>query len=209
MATNAYLTLEELRSYVGVSGAVDTADLDDVLTAASRMVDRYCGRHFYQATAEAREFDVDPDGYTITLGPFNDLVSLTTFAYDNNDDGTYESTITATGYQLINPQQGQAPATWPYTQVRVLSTVVLPYAPTALGRVGLVRLTGTWGWPAVPPEVKQATRILAAELYKLADAPMGVAGFGEFGVVRLGRQLPARAQQLLQPFRHPLNVGLA
>ena len=209
MATNAYLTLEELRSYVGVSAASDTADLDDVLTAASRMVDRYCGRHFYQATAQAREFDVDSDGYTVTLGPFNDLVSLTTFAYDNNDDGTYESTISASGYQLLAPPQGQAPATWPYTQVRVLSTVVLPYAPTALGRIDLIRLTGTWGWPAVPPEVKQATRILAAELYKLSDAVFGVAGFGEFGVVRLGRQLPARAQQLLQPFRHPLNVGLA
>jgi len=145
-----------------------------------------------------------------TLGPFNDLVSVSAFAYDNNDDGTFESTLTASQYQLIDPVQGQAPATWPYTQVTVLALgAVLPIAPAASGRTGLIRITGTWGWPAVPIEVKQATRILVAEMAKLQDAPIGVAGFGEFGVVRLGRQLPARAMQLLQPFRHPQNVGLA
>jgi len=209
MATDAYLTIDEARSYIGLGAAVDTADLDDALTAVSRMVDRYCGRHFYQQTATAREFDTE-DGFTIKLGPFNDLVSVSAFAYDNADSGSYASTLTASQYQLIAPQQGQAPGTWPYVEVRALQNgPTLPVAPAASGRLELIRITGTWGWPAVPPEVKQATRILLAEIYKLADAPMGVAGFGEFGVVRVARQLPARAQQLLAPYRHPYNVGLA
>jgi len=206
---NGYLTIEEAISYIGRSEARDTLEVEDYVTACSRMVDRWCGRHFYQQTATARYFDTT-DGFTVDLGPFNDLVSVSAFAYDNNDDGTFESTLTASQYQLIDPVQGQAPATWPYTQVTVLALgAVLPIAPAASGRTGLIRITGTWGWPAVPIEVKQATRILVAEMAKLQDAPIGVAGFGEFGVVRLGRQLPARAMQLLQPFRHPQNVGLA
>jgi hypothetical protein len=61
----------------------------------------------------------------------------------------------------------------------------------------------------VPPEVKQACRILGAELYKMADSPMGAIGMGEFGVMRVSSTLPARARQLLMPFRHPLNFGAA
>ena len=58
-------------------------------------------------------------------------------------------------------------------------------------------------------EVKQATRILVAEMAKLQDAPLMVAGFGEYGVVRVSASMPARARQLLQPFRQPDDVGLA
>ena len=144
------------------------------------------------------------------FGPFNDLVSVTSVAYDNNDDGTYESTLSATQYQLLSPVEGQAPGTWPYTQLRNVTSTLLPSPPTASGRERLIRITGTWGWLAVPIEVKQATRILVAEMAKLQDAPLGfAAGFGEFGVARVSRFMPPRAVQLLQPFRHPGNVGLA
>ena len=206
---NGYLSIEEAVSYVGRNESRDTYELEDVVTACSRMIDRYCGRHFYQQTADTREFDVDSDGYTVTFGPFNDLVSVTSVAYDNDDSGTYESTLSATQYQLLSPVEGQAPGTWPYTQLRNVTSTLLPSPPTASGRERLIRITGTWGWPAVPIEVKQATRILVAEMAKLQDAPLGVAGFGEFGVVRLSSMMPARARQLLQPFRHPGNVGLA
>lgn len=206
---NGYLTIEEAVSYVGRNETRDTYELEDVVTATSRMIDRFCGRHFYQATAEAREFDTH-DGFVIELGPFNDLVSVTTFAYDNADSGTYASTLSASQYQLHAPTQGQAPGQWPYTSVQVLGLgSVLPVAPAASGRTDLIRITGTWGWPSVPVEVKQACRLMVAEMAKLQDAPLGVAGFGEFGVARVSRFMPPRAVQLLQPFRHPANVGLA
>jgi hypothetical protein len=207
---NGYLTIDEAISYIGRNETRDTYELEDVVTATSRMIDRFCGRHFYQATAEAREFDTR-DGYNIELGPFNDLVSATAFAFDNGDTGSYSSTLTASEYQLTAPTQGQAPGTWPYTHVRVLTTsTTLPIAPAASGRTDLIRITGTWGWPSVPIEVKQAARILAAEMAKLQDAPLGfAAGFGDFGVARISRFMPPRAVQLLQPYRHPTNVGLA
>lgn len=206
---NGYLTTSEAQSYIGMSAGVDTSELDDVITSVSRMVDRFCGRHFYQATATAKRFD-SPDGLTIDFGPYGDLVSVTTFAYDSNDDGTFDTTLSAGDYQLTPAgATTRGPISEPFTGVQILAGITLPLAPAASGRTGLVQITGTWGWPAVPTEVKQATRILVAEVYKLSDAPLGVAGFGEFGVVRVQRQMPARAVQLLQPFRHPANVGMA
>ena len=207
--TDGYLTLEECLTWVGRNESRDTYELEDIVTSVSRMIDRYCGRHFYTVAADAREFDVDPDGYTVTFGPFNDLISVTSVTYDNNDDGTYESTLSASGYQLLAPVQGQAPGVWPYTQLRVTTSTLLPSPPTASGRERLIRITGNWGWPAVPPEVKQAARLLVAEMAKLQDAPLGVAGQSEFGVFRVSSYMPSRARQLLQPFRHPGNVGLA
>ena len=45
-----------------------------------------------------------------------------------------------------------------------------------------IQVTGVFGWPAVPLAVKQAALIAAADLFRLKDAPFGVAGFGEFAV---------------------------
>ena len=207
---NGYLTTSEAQSYIGMSAGSDTAELDDVITSVSRMIDRFCGRQFFQSTSTQKFFDCEPDQETLTFGPYGDLVTATAVAYDDNDDGVYEVTIAATDYQLL-PQGAttRGPISEPFTGLRVLSGVSLPLAPAASGRTGLVRITGTWGWPAVPVEVKQAARILVAEVFKLADAPLGVAGVSEFGVVRVQRQMPARAIQLLQPYRHPGNVGFA
>lgn len=204
---NGYLTIDEAVQYVGRNETRDTTELEDVVTSVSRLIDRYCGRQFFQSTATAREFD-SLNGTDVEFGPFNDVVSVTTLAYDSNDDGTFETTVSASGYQLL-PTKNAAPIDEPFTSLRLLNGSTFPYAPAASGRTGLIRITGTYGWSAVPVEVKQAARIMVAEVAKLADAPLGVAGFGEFGVVRLSRSMPARAMHLLQPYRHPLNVGMA
>jgi hypothetical protein len=204
---NGYLTIDEAVSYIGVNETRDTTELEDVVTSVSRLIDRYCGRQFFQSTATARTFD-SLDGLHVEFGPFNDLVSATTVAYDSNDDGTYESTVSASGYQLL-PTTNTAPIDEPYTALKLINGSTFPYSPAASGRVGLIRITGNWGWGEVPAEVKQAARLMVAEVAKLQDAPLGIAGMGEYGVTRVSRYMPARAVQLLAPFRHPLNVGLA
>jgi hypothetical protein len=61
-----------------------------------------------------------------------------------------------------------------------------------------VEVTGVFGWPAVPAPVVQATMLVASELFRLRDAPFGVAGFGEFGAVRV-RENP-KVAALLDPY---------
>lgn len=63
-----------------------------------------------------------------------------------------------------------------------------------------MRISGVWGWPAVPDAVKAACRIQVSRVFKRADSPLGVAGFGEFGVVRVSR-LDPDVESLLAPYR--------
>lgn len=209
---NGYLTIDEAVQYVGRNETRDTTELEDVVTSVSRLIDDYCGRCFYQTT-EARYFDT-VDMRTVVFGPFNDLVSATSIKYDIDGDGVYETTVPSSSYQLLDINLKPVrfhPEGRPYGSFRLLTqSANLPlFVPS--GRLALVEVTGTWGWPGsgAPIAVKQACRILVAEVAKLQDAPLGVAGFGEFGVVRVASSMPARARHLLQPFRHPANVGLA
>lgn len=203
--TDGYLTLNEVVQWTGRNDARADAELEDVVTSVSRMIDNYCGRHFYQRTAEARTFEVE-EFDCLEFGPFNDLTTLTTLKVDTNGDGAYETTISSSNYQL--EPYNAALFGQPYLELELLNGVTFPI-PAASGRENLIQITGTWGWPSVPPEVKQACRIMVAEVAKLADAPMGVAGFGEFGVFRVSSSIPPRARQLLEPFRHPANFGIA
>lgn len=190
-----YATTSELKARIDIDDTDDDTRLGEALSAASREIETWCDRQFNKATvASARVFRpltactalVD-DFYTTT-----DLVVAT----DVVDDGTYSTTWTAADYELeplsgiVSGQPG-----WPYHRIRAVGS---PAFPTCNRRASL-RVTAQWGWDAVPDEVREACLIMAGELFKLADAPFGVAGFGEFGPVRV--RMNSRAQTLLAPYR--------
>jgi hypothetical protein len=69
-----------------------------------------------------------------------------------------------------------------------------------------VQVPGVWGWPSVPYAIREATLVLAAELYRMKDAPLGVVGMADFGVVRV-RAHPTVAR-LAGPYQlMPVLVG--
>ena len=151
--TNGYLTQAEAVAYVGQNLVQDTSLLDDVVEAVSRKIDSYCEREFFQTT-EARTFATD-DIYSLTFGSYNDLVSITTLKTDPTGAGTYSTTIPATAYQLLPYNAPQASE--PFTSLQLLGGVQWP-VPTFNMRQNTVEITGVWGWPAVPFEVKQGSQ---------------------------------------------------
>jgi len=199
--TNGYLTSEEGVEYVGQNSARSASLVDDAINSVSRLIDRYCGRHFYQVT-EARTFEVE-ELDELCFGPFNDLTTLTTLKVDADGSGSYETTIT--DYQL--EPYNAAISGEPYLELNLLGGTLFP-SPVYGGRENLIEITGVWGWPSVPPEVKQAARFLLNEHIKLQDAPLGTVG-GEFGISYARSTMPARVADLLGPYRHPGNFGLA
>ena len=208
---NGYLTAGEASDYVGRQFADSSGILNDVVTVASRSIDRHCGRHFYRVgTTEApvaRVFDATTP-YRLDLGSFNDLVSVTTLKADHDGNGTFEVTYGEATYQLSPPgAASRAPVSQPYTCVELLNGNELPMWASSRRR-GLVEVTGVWGWPAVPIEVKQACRILVAELAKLQDAPLGMLGSAEFGMSRIPPQKQRHVRDLLGPLVHPGHVGI-
>jgi hypothetical protein len=197
-----YAPVEALKSRLGMA-STDTADdfeLHAACFAASRSLEQYCEGHFWRtATGTVRTF-VPCGLYELRLPEFNDLVSVTTLKTDAAGDGTFETTWASTDYQLLPQNPAAAPEQKPYTKIRAIGAQTFPTTYVALARDDRVEITGVYGWPTVPYGIKQAALILAAETFKLKDAPGGgVAGFGEFGVIRI-RQNPMVAQ-FADPYR--------
>ncbi len=197
---HVYASVEALKSRLGITDTSDDFELQAAVRAASISVEQYCGRTFWRTPAgTVRTFQPDANGYTLTFPPFNDLVSVSIFATDDKGDNTYSTTWAATEYQLMPFDAGTKPVPEPYTSVRAVGTRVFPIFFSILQRLDPVKITGVFGWPTVPPDVQQATMILASEIFKLKDAPFGVAGFGDFGVVRI--KTNPMVAYLLDPYR--------
>jgi hypothetical protein len=182
-----YCTVDALKSRLGIplTDTVDDYELYSACFTASRWIDEYCERVFYRsATGTARTFEPH-NFYWLKLPEYHDLVSVSAFATDSSGDGTYETAWTSTDYQLYPLNPSAAPEQRPYTKVKAVGSRLFPLLYPALARTDLVQITGVWGWPSVPWGIKEAAKVLAAELFKLKDAPFGVAGFGDLGLIRI------------------------
>jgi hypothetical protein len=200
-----YCSVEEVKSRLGIPDASDDLELQLAVEAASRSVDAVTRRYFWRGTA-TRTYVPESYFYQST----GDLVSVTTLAVDRDGDGVYEETwVQGTDYQLQTaPGHFNTAALgeqWPYTGFSVAGTKFIPPA-WPFAHLDRVQVTGVFGWAAVPLAVKQAALIAAADLFRLKDAPFGVAGFGEFGAVRITAN--PRVMSLLQRYISGQRVGV-
>ena len=199
-----YCTVEMLKSRFKDTRTVDDLEYHSACFTASRAIEQYCGRVFYRTASQARSFN-PTDEYCLELPAFSDLVSVSTFKTDNSGDGVYETTWAASDYQLLtadgSPNVDIGPEQRPYTNVRALArTFPMVYSPTA--RNDRIEITGVWGWPAVPWSIKQAAAIVAAETFKLKDAPgMAVQGYEDFEISALSGELRRQFARFASPYR--------
>lgn len=193
--TNGYATLNEIKAYLSISDSTDDTLLEDLIESASRSIDRIANRRFYlDATASARLYRAYSDifVYTDDIGTTTGLV----VAIDENGNGTYSKQLTLNTDYILDPLTAPS-LNRPYTQLTMVSnTQMWPIFP-GLTQNGLrpgVQVTAKWGWPSVPSDINMACLILSADLYKRKDAPGGILGLGDLGVVRmspLGRDVTA------------------
>lgn len=190
--TNGYCSLADVKAALRITDSVDDSLLEMAVESASRLVDGYAYRYFYNAGTATRDF-VAEDSYLVII---DDLISLTQLQA-TDEIGSEYVTWNADDYQLRPVNGKQDGLTVPFTSI--LSTDDLLF--NLKGEQALVRVTGVWGWPAVPIAIKQATIIQASRIYKRLDSPLGVAGFGDLGAIRVGRALDPDVEQLVMPYR--------
>jgi hypothetical protein len=193
--TNGYATLTQIKAYMSISDNTDNDLLEDLVESASRSIDRIANRRFYlDATASARLYRAYSDifVYVDDIGTTSSLVVKT----DSNGNGTYAKTLTLNQDYILDPLTASS-LNRPFTQLTMVSnTETWPIFP-GLTQNGLrpgVQVTARWGWPSVPDDINMACLILTADLYKRKDAPGGILGLGDLGVVRmspLGRDVTA------------------
>lgn len=204
-----YATLLELKNKLKITDTVDDLELEVALTTTSRNIEHHCRRQFNKTTtASARVFDLHRRAYKVHVADFHTTTGLVV-KVDPAGDESFTETLASSVYRL-EPRDGivDGEEGWPWSRI-VATQRLHPLHPLLLycgyGHP-LVQVTAQWGWAAVPAPVKTACLILASELFKIKDAPFGVAGYGEYGPIRV-RQNPI-ACGLLQPYRrNPVLVG--
>ena len=201
--TNGYATLNEVKASLRISDTVDDNLLETAIESASRMIDGYAMRNFYQSGTVTRLFQAE-DQLFVQIDDLasDDIVLETSTAADNIFDVTWSET----DYQLEPLNASLDGIEWAYSRIRATGDYVFPTLSSFYGQQALVRITGVFGWPEVPKAINQATVIQAMRHYKRLDSPLGVAGFGDFGVVRVSRFLDPDVEQLVQPYRKMRNI---
>ena len=189
---NGYCSLAEIKASARISDSVDDSLLELAVESASRMVDSYTQRYFYNAGTATRLF-APQDSYVAEI---DDLITLTTLQTSDGDD--FGTTWAAKDYQL-EPLNGNVDGLTghPATRIRAVDDFIF----NVLDGEATVKVIGVWGWSAVPTAVKQATVIQAARIFKRNDSPLGIAGFGEMGAVRVGVQLDPDVKHLIDVYR--------
>ena len=199
--TNGYATRNQVKAALRISVG-DTLDddlIDNCVGAASRLIDGYCNRKFWQSgTAEARVFQAEDSFYC----SIDDIAGTAlTLRSSTQADGTFDLTWKVSDYQL-EPLNGNLDGlTWSYDKIRAVGDYLFPTVNANYGEQALVQVTAIFGWPSVPEPITQATIIQASRIFKRYDSPLGVAGFGDLGAIRVSRFLDPDMAQLVEPYR--------
>ena len=188
----AYCGVDELKEYLGVTGATDDAMLLTLLATAQRTIDSYCARTFEAASDTVRTFDSqrDVDGYTLTVD--SDLCSITSIV---NGDGT---TISNSHY-VTEPRNET-----PYYAIRLKASAGKVWTSTVSGdSENAITITGKWAYStSAPSDIAHVCKRLAAYIYRQKDN----AGDLDRAVIAgnstiLPAQIPSDIRLMLAPYK--------
>lgn len=174
MANKDYCTLAQLKTAARITDTNDDTELALKITAASRRVDRDTGRRFWLDDApSSRSYRATHP----TLLLIDDLSAAPTLIEIGRGVSWAAAVDTTVEYLPENALADGKP-------IETLERVDNVWPIWSNRRV---RVTGLFGWPAVPEDITNATLIMAQRLFRRKDSPEGVKGFSDLGVVRLSR----------------------
>lgn len=205
---NAYCTVQQVRDQLSdKDGRVDDSMLERAINTSSRAIDRACGRRFWlDAVATTRTFRAD-DPELLWIEDIGARTGVAV-ATDPAGDGTFGTSWSASEFEL-GPRNadvvaaGDTLSAYAFWTITAIGTKTFPHS----GRRASVRVTGRFGWSAVPEDITVAAILQSVGLFKRKDAPFGVAGFGEFGAVRIARR-DSDVWGLISPFIRITAAGL-
>jgi len=194
-----YATAAQIKAALRITDAVDDTLISMAGSAASDLIDGYCGRTF-TTTGTVTRFFAPNDNYLLQT---DDIAgTAVTIQSSTAADGVYDVTWAVIDYQLEPLNGVTSGQSTPFTRIRAVENYLWPVASGE----ATVKVTGLYGFPAVPVVVVQAAVLQSARIFTRLMSPLGVAGFGDLGVVRISRALDPDVQQLVEPYRRMTGV---
>ena len=190
--TNGYCTLTQIKAATRLTDSMDDTLLEMAVESASRMIDAECDRNFFSSGTATRDFTPN-DEYTVDV---DDLSSIVSVKLDDAGELTFLITLETNDYQIEPLNQRVSGNFFPISRLRMVGEYLLPIYK----RQATVRIEGVYGFTPTPIQVTQATVIQASRIFKRLDSPLGVAGFGDMGAIRVGKVDPDVAM-LIRPFK--------
>lgn len=190
--TNGYCTLAEAKSALRITDNVDDTILEREVESASRRVDGFCGRFFYQ---QAATINCYPYNEYLLVFPADVANNSVTVKIDSAGDGTYATTLSLGVDYILEPTDTVLQSR-PYRQARMVGgqtfpLEVQPSFPTC-------QVAATYGWPSVPNDIREATILLTIRQFARLNAALGVVGFADMAVSV--RAVDPDVRDLLQPY---------
>lgn len=202
-----YITLADLKGYlkIDLSKVGQDVQLQDAINSASNEINDHCGRQFGKADALSARHYQPESRWSLMVDDFYDATGLT-LAYDDGY-GNYGDPVEplVTDLRPLDGVMDSQPG-WPFREIRGS----FAYVPDGVYGYGtpIVRVTALWGWASVPAAIKQATLIVAAQTFRLADTPLGIAGAeNKFGGVVHVKDIPQVASKISRYVVDPLMIG--
>ncbi len=213
---NPLCSLADVKAALRITDSNDDYQISMCIDAASREIEQWCGRHFWQTQQPFARTDVGVTSWE-TLFP-EDIMTLNglVIAIDYAGDGTYSTilnnpTLNADGSVTggdfpLEPLTGRLNGMlWPYERYQMIRSMYNPvWGGIAYPRPyiqALIKVTAYWGWDYVPAPVTRACVYEAISLFKAGDIPFGATGIAEAGILRLRPGLHPAAEKLLVPYR--------
>jgi hypothetical protein len=190
--TNGYATLQQIKAATRITDAIDDSLLEMAVESASRMIDAECDRNFYSSGTATRDY-VPNDAYVVDTDDLTEIVSV---KIDDEGDQLFRITLAESDYQPEPLNQRVSGNTFPIYRLRMIGDYLFPI----WGKQATVRIEGVFGFTPLPIQITQACVIQSSRIYKRLDSPLGIAGFGDLGAVRVGKVDPDVAQ-LIRPFK--------
>jgi len=191
--TNGYCTLNEVKAALRLTDAIDDTLIENSIEGASRRIDGYCGRFFYQTTTAVKFFASNP--YRLPVPDISSTSGLVVKT-DDNGDGTFETTLTLNTDYLVEPLDA-ALQSRPFRTLTMIGGKTFPifHLPQEAG----VEVTATFGFPAIPDDVREACVLLSMRQFARYNAALGVMAFGDMAVSV--RSVDPDVRDLLNPYR--------
>jgi hypothetical protein len=191
--TRGYCTLAEVKAALRLTDSIDDTLIENSVEGASRRIDGYCGRFFYQTTNAVKFFA--SDAYRLAVPDMSSDTGLVVQT-DDNGDGTFETTWTLNTDYILEPTDNDLQSR-PYRRITATGGKTFPmfYIPQDAG----VQVTATWGWPSIPDDVREACVLLSMRQFARYNAALGVMAFGDMAVSV--RSVDPDVRDLLSPYR--------
>ena len=185
MAHTQYVDKDDVKTWLGITGTGQDANLDIAIDAACRAIDDFVGREFIQSeTVETRYYDCEFMDYAF----IDDIATTTGLVVTTlNQDGTDDQTLVLdTDYYLYPLNADKLTPTMPFDKIVMAIENGGKILPTSHPK-GL-KITAKFGFPDqhnagsyIPEAITQAALIQASRFWQRKNSPMGFSGNPETG----------------------------